>query len=68
MLGGARRVATVVSLRVSPLVGAGPGHAKRVVFAELSRGRIGQAGGISLVCAREKGGRMVPSHQRGVPQ
>lgn len=66
------RVVAVASLRVIPLVGAGPSHAKRVVLAELSRGE-GSAWPPAarrrrhLSCAREKGGPMVP-RQRGVPQ
>lgn len=39
------RVVATVSLRLIPLVGAKPGHAKRVVLAELLRGRTRQAGG-----------------------
>lgn len=65
------RVVTAASLRVIPLVGAGPGHAKRAVLAELSRGRIGQAGGTPrhLSCARaRKAGRPMVPRQRGVPQ
>jgi len=63
------RVVTAASLRVIPLVGAGPSHAKRAVLAELSRERIGQAGGTtaSLVRARERRANMV-SRQRDVPE
>lgn len=39
------RVVATVSLRLIPLVGAKPGHAKRVVLAELLRERTRQAGG-----------------------
>lgn len=50
------RVVATVSLRVIPLVGAKPGHAKRVVLAELLRGRTRQAGGTTapLVRTRER--------------
>lgn len=37
------RVVAMASLRVIPLVGVRPGHAKRVVLAELSRGRKDRA-------------------------
>lgn len=62
------RVVAMASLRVIPLVGVRPGHAKRVMLAELSRGRKDRADRRwHLSCAREKGGPMVP-RQRGVLQ
>ena len=50
------RVVATVSLRQIPLVGAKPGHAKRVVLAELLRKRTRQAGDTiaPLVRTRER--------------
>jgi len=50
------RVVAIVSLRLIPLVGAKPGHAKRVVLAELLRERTRQAGDTiaPLVRTRER--------------
>lgn len=61
------RVVAMASLKVIPLVGVRPGHAKRVVLAELSRGRKDRADRWHLSCAREEGGPMVP-RQRDVLQ
>lgn len=55
------RVVPAARLKLIPLVGARPGHAKRVVLAKLSRGRICQAGGAR---ANQSGPMVVP---RGFP-
>lgn len=47
------RVVVTVRLRLIPLVGAKPGHAKRVVLAELLRGRTCLASGTSRAHARK---------------
>lgn len=47
------RVVATASLKLVPLVGAEPSHAKRVVLAELSRGRIGRPAEF-LMRARER--------------
>lgn len=68
VLGVVVRVVATASLRVIPLVGVRPGHAKRVMLAELSRRRKDRADRRwYLLCAREEGGLMVP-RQRGVLQ